>query len=136
MPSSHLILCHPLLLPPIPLSIRVFSSLQFTRKCFVSLLLTFSCFNSLLTKYQEPQQKNSSNCTYTAVRHKGVMPLKVNHYLRVGSNVQSAAGKKTPGKAAQYNQHHTGLGRLMLFSWSVLSDSFATPRSLPRLLSP
>ena len=25
MPSSHLILCHPLLLPPIPLSIRVFS---------------------------------------------------------------------------------------------------------------
>ena len=26
MPSSHLILCHPLLLPPIPLSIRVFSN--------------------------------------------------------------------------------------------------------------
>ena len=26
MPSSHLILCHPLLLPPIPPSIRVFSS--------------------------------------------------------------------------------------------------------------
>ena len=26
MPSSYLILCHPLLLPPIPLSIRVFSS--------------------------------------------------------------------------------------------------------------
>ena len=90
MPSSHLILCHPLLLPPIPLSIRVFSSLQFTRKCFVSLLLTFSCFNSLLTKYQEPQQKNSSNCTYTAVRQKGVMPLKVNHYLRVGSNVHGS----------------------------------------------
>ena len=90
MPSNHLILCHPLLLPPIPLSIRVFSSLQFTRKCFVSLLLTFSCFNSLLTKYQEPQQKNSSNCTYTAVRQKGVMPLKVNHYLRVGSNVHGS----------------------------------------------
>ena len=26
MPSSHLILCHPLLLPPVPPSIRVFSS--------------------------------------------------------------------------------------------------------------
>ena len=26
MPSSHLILCHPLLLPPIPPSIRVFSN--------------------------------------------------------------------------------------------------------------
>ena len=26
MPSSHIILCHPLLLPPIPPSIRVFSS--------------------------------------------------------------------------------------------------------------
>ena len=26
MPSSHLILCHPLLLPPIPLSFRVFSN--------------------------------------------------------------------------------------------------------------
>lgn len=52
------------------------SSLQFTRKCFVSLLPTFSCFSSLLTKYQEPQQKNSSNCTHTAVRQKGVMLLK------------------------------------------------------------
>ena len=28
MPSSHLILCHPLLLPPIPLSIRVFSNVS------------------------------------------------------------------------------------------------------------
>ena len=29
MPSSHLILCRPLLLPPIPASIRIFSNTQF-----------------------------------------------------------------------------------------------------------
>ena len=31
MPSNHLILCHPLLLPPIPPSIRVFSKESFLR---------------------------------------------------------------------------------------------------------
>ena len=39
MPSSHLILCHPLLLlPPIPPSIRVFSYTQILWRCFKSSL--------------------------------------------------------------------------------------------------
>ena len=36
MPSSHLILCHPLLLPPIPPSIRVFSNESSTKLIMVS----------------------------------------------------------------------------------------------------
>ena len=48
MPSSHLILCHPLLLPPIPPSIRVFSNestLHMRRPMYWNFSFSISLFN-------------------------------------------------------------------------------------------
>ena len=48
MPSSHLILCHPLLVPPIPPSIRVFSNEStLISNCFSSMCV--SVMNSIVT---------------------------------------------------------------------------------------
>ena len=45
MPSSHLILCRPLLLPPIPPSIRVFSNESISFFCFFSTIVHYKVSN-------------------------------------------------------------------------------------------
>ena len=60
MPSSHLILCHPLLLPPTPHSIRIFSNGSTLR---ISLFVY--CMRKIVTKKQESSWKTSISALLT-----------------------------------------------------------------------
>ena len=105
MPSGHLILCHPLLLlPPVPLSIRIFSNESTLRMRWPK----YWSFSFSISPSKEHQDWSPSGWTgWISLQSKGVSRVLTPQFKSINSSVLSFLYSPTLTSILDYWKNHT-----------------------------
>ena len=141
MPSSHLVLCHPLLLPPIPPSIRVFSNESALR---MRLLKYWSFSFSIIHSKEHPGLISFRMDSLDLLAVQGALKSLLQHHslkaliLRYSAffTVQLSHPYMTTGKTIALTKQ-TFVGKVMSLLFNMLSSLVINilPRSKRLLIS-